>query len=168
MEHKDVLLTLGQIAVTLAALSGVAGVLAARPGQTELSAFKILLLRNVALIGMIVTVFSLLPLAFQGPAVTISGAFRICSVLALLCWLVGNVFFLPRVRTALSAGEISLSALGLAFVLNTTAVILFAWNIVVSTTSSPQRYVLGLMCVLSIAGINFIAAVLTPRKPRIK
>lgn len=165
MEHKDVLLTLGQIAVTLAALSGVAGVLAARPGQTDLSAFKIVLLRNVALIGMIVTVFSILPLAFHGPMISSTAAYRLCSILALFCGLGGYAFFLPQGRTALRSGEISASAFALGFALNAVAVVLFAWNAIAPTLSSPQRYVLGLMCALSIAGINFIVAVLTPKAP---
>ena len=167
MEYEDVLLTLGQIAVTLAALSGVAGVLAARPGQTELSAFKIVLLRNVALIGMIVTVFALLPLTFQGSEISSSSAIRLCSVLALFCGLGGYAFFLPRGRAALRSGEISAGWFGLGFALNAAAVFLFAWNAVAPTPSSPQRYVLGLVCALSIAGINFIVAVLTPKEPSI-
>ena len=165
MEHEDVLLTLGQIAVTLAALSGVAGVLAARPGQTELSAFKIVLLRNVALIGMVVTVFALLPLTFRGPGISSTSAFRLCSVLALFCGLGGYAFFLPRGREALRSGEISAIAFGLGFALNAAAVVLFAFNVVAPTLSSSQRYVLGLMCALAIAGINFIVAVLTPKEP---
>ena len=129
----------------MAALSGVAGVLAARPGQTELSAFKIVLLRNVALIGMIVTVFALLPLTFQGSEISSSSAIRLCSVLALFCGLGGYAFFLPRGRAALRSGEISAGWFGLGFALNAAAVVLFAWNAVAPTPSSPQRYVLGLM-----------------------
>lgn len=167
MEYEDVLLTLAQIAVTLAALSGVAGVLAARPGQTELSAFKIVLLRNVALIGMIVTAFALLPLTFRGPEFSGTSAYRLCSVLALACGLAGYAIFLPRGRAALRSGEISAGAFGLGFALNATAVVLFAWNAVAPTLVSPQRYVLGLMCALAIAGINFIVAVLTPKEPTV-
>jgi len=165
VEYEDVLLTLGQIAVTLAALSGVAGVIAARPGQTELSAFKIVLLRNVALIGMIVTVFALLPLTLRGSEISSATAFRLCSVLALFCGLGGYAFFLPRGRVAMRSGEISASAFGLGFALNAAAVVLFAWNTVAPTLSSPQRYVLGLICALAIAGINFVVAVLTPKAP---
>jgi hypothetical protein len=165
LEHEDVLLTLGQIAVTLAALSGVAGVLAARPGQTELSAFKMVLLRNVALIGMIVTVFALLPLTFRGPEISSTSAFQVCSVLALFCGLGGYIFFLPQGRAALHFGEISASAFGLGFALNAVAMVLFAWNAIAPTLNSPQRFVLELMCALSIAGINFIVAVLAPKAP---
>ena len=78
---------------------------------------------------------------------------------------VGYAFFLPRGRVALRCGEISASAFGLGFALNAAAVVLFAWNAIAPTLSSPQCYVLGLMCALSIAGINFIVAVLSPKEP---
>jgi hypothetical protein len=165
LEQEDVLLTLGEIAVTLAALSGVAGILAARPGDTQLSAFKILLLRNVALIGMIVAALALLPLTFRGSAISSLSALRICSTLAMCCWLGGEALFFPRGRAAVRSGEISASAFGLGFALNAVAILLFAYNVLAPTPSSPRRYVLGLMCALAIAGINFLVAVLNPRPP---
>lgn len=61
MEHEDLLLTLSEIAVTLAALSGVAGILGARSGETRIAAVEILLLRNVAFIGMVVAAFADVP-----------------------------------------------------------------------------------------------------------
>jgi hypothetical protein len=165
LQHEDVLLTLGEIAVTLAALSGVAGILAARSGQTQLSAFKILLLRNVALIGMVVAAFALLPLTFRESAISIPSALRLCSALATCCWLGGEALFFRRGRMAVRSREMSTGEFGLGFALNTTAVTLFAWNVLAPAPSSAQRYVLALMCALAVAGINFIVAVLRPKPP---
>lgn len=165
MQHEDVLLTLGEIAVTLAALSGVAGVLAARSGQTQLSVFKVLLLRNVALIGMVVAAFAILPLTFRGSAISNPSAFRLCSALAMCSWLGGEALFFRRGLAGLRSREISAGEFWLGFALNATAVTLFAWNAFVPNPTSPHRYVLALMCVLAVAGINFIAAVLRPKPP---
>ena len=165
MQHEDVLLTLGEIAVTLAALSGVAGVLAARSGETHLSAFKILLLRNVALIGMAVAAFALLPLTFRGSPISNPSALRLCSAFATCCWIGGQALFFRRGHMAVRSREMSTGQFGLGFALNATAVTLFAWNVLAPTPSSPQRYVLALMCALAIAGINFIVAVLRPKPP---
>lgn len=165
MEHEDVLLTLGEIAVTLAALSGVAGVLGTRSGQTQLSVFEILLLRNVALIGMGVAAFALLPVALQGWTPGGSSALRLCSALAAGAWLGGYALSFRRVLAALRSRELSLGpfALGLAF--NATSVALLAWNVVAPDPGSSRRYVLALMCALAIAGVNFIVTVLRPRSP---
>jgi len=165
LQHEDVLLTLGEIAVTLAALSGVAGVLAARPGQAQFSAFKVLLLRNVALIGMVVAVFAILPLAFRGSPISNPSAFRLCSALAMCSWLGGEALFFRRGLAGLRSREISASEFWLGFTLNATAVTLLAWNALAPNPTSPHRYVLALMCVLAVAGINFIVAVLRPKPP---
>lgn len=165
MQHEDILLALGEIAITLAALSGVAGVLAARPEQTQLSAFKILLLRNVALIGMVVTALALLPLTFRGSAFGISSGLRLCSALAACCWLVGQVLFFRRGLEASRSREMPIGQFALGFSLSAAAVILFAWNVLAPSASSTHRYVLGLMFALGIAGINFIVAILRPGPP---
>jgi len=165
LQHEDVLLTLGEIAVTLAALSGVAGVLAARSGQTHLSAFKVLLLRNVALIGMVAAAFAILPLSFRGSAISNPSAFRLCSALAMCSWLGGETLFFRRGLVALRSREISATEFWLGFALNATAVTLFAWNTFLPDSTSANRYVLALMCALAIAGINFIVAVLRPNPP---
>lgn len=165
MEHEDVLLTLGEIAVTLAALSGVAGVLGARSGQSQLSGFESLLLRNVALIGMAVAAFALVPLAFRGSTIGASSALRVCSALAACSWLGGYVFSFRRALAAQRSGELSVGAFALGFVFHVTAVTLLAWNVVAPDPGSPRRYVLALMCALAIAGINFMVTVLRPKPP---
>ena len=166
MAHEDLLLTLAEIAVTLAALSGVAGILGARSGQSQLAPFEILLLRNVALIGMVVAAFALLPPTFRGSAIGDASAWRLCSVLALACWLAGYALFFRRAVPPLRSGEFSarVFALGLAF--NVAGVTLLAWNVVrPGPPNAGQRYVLALMCALALAGINFIVTALRPRSP---
>jgi hypothetical protein len=165
LQHEDVLLTLGEIAVTLAALSGVAGVLGTRSNQTRLSDFEILLLRNVALIGMAVAAFALLPLPFRGSPIEALSALRVCSALAACCWLGGYTFTFRRIFTALRSRELSLGTFLLGLTFHATAVLLLAWNVVAPTEGSPRRYVLALMSVLAIAGINFTVTVLRARPP---
>jgi hypothetical protein len=165
LEHEDVLLTLGEIAVTLAALSGVAGVLGTRSGQTQLSDFEILLLRNVALIGLAVAAFALLPLTYRGSTIGAFQALRACSALAACSWLGGYAATCRRVFTALRSRELSVGTFVLGLGLNATAVLLLAWNVVAPDPGSPRRYVMALMSVLAIAGINFIVTVLRPRSP---
>jgi len=165
LEHENLLLTLAQIAVTLAALSGVAGMLGARSGGTRIAAFELLLLRNVALIGMTVAVFATLPVTFQGSEIRPFAAWRLCSGLASSCWLVGYGLFFRRAVTPLRSGEFAprVFLLGLAF--NVAGVVLLAWNVVAPSPSSAQRYVLALMCALALAGINFVITVLRPSPP---
>jgi hypothetical protein len=124
-----------------------------------------LLLRNVALIGMVVAAFAILPLAFRGSAISNPSAFRLCSALAMCSWLGAETLFFRRGLVALRSREISASEFWLGFALNATAVTLFAWNALLPNPTSPNRYVLALMCVLAVAGINFIVAVLRPKPP---
>jgi hypothetical protein len=163
LEHEDVLLTLGEISVTLAALSGVAGVLGSRSGQTRLSDFEVLLLRNVALIGMAVAAFALLPLAYRGSTIGGLSPLRVCSALAACCWLGGYALSFRRVLAALRSRELSVGTFGLGLVFHAIALLLLAWNVVAPAPGSPRHYVLALMSVLAIAGINFVVTVLRPR-----
>jgi hypothetical protein len=165
VEYDDVLLTLGEISVTLAALSGVAGILGTRSGQAQLSDFEILLLRNVALIGMGVAAFALLPLTYRGSTIGGLSPLRVCSALAACSWLGGYALSFRRVLTALRCRQLSVGTFMLGLAFNATAVLLLAWNVVAPAPSSSRRYVLALMCVLAIAGINFIVTVLRPRSP---
>jgi hypothetical protein len=158
--HEDILLTLAEIAITLAALSGVAGILGARSSQTKVAAFEILLLRNVALIGMAVAVFGILPLTFRGSAINDVVSLRLCSALVVVCWLVGYGLFLRRAVPALRSGEFAAGVflVGLAF--NVVGAALMLWNVASPSSASAQRYVLALMCALALAGINFIITAL--------
>lgn len=160
MAHEDLLLTLAEIAVTLAALSGVAGILRVRPGETQMAPFEIHLLRNVALIGMVVAAFSLLPLTFRGSALGEGAAWRLCSALALAYWSAAYGLFLRRAAAPLRSGEFSPGIFSLGLALNVVGATLFGWNALAPGPGSPQRYVLALMCALGLAGINFIITAL--------
>jgi hypothetical protein len=112
-----------------------------------------------------VAAFALLPLAFRGSPSEASSALRVCSTVAAFSWLSGYVLTLRRVFTALRSRELSRATFVLGLALNATAVLLLAWNVVAPTQESPRRYVLALMSVLAIAGINFTITVLRPRPP---
>jgi hypothetical protein len=165
LAHEDLLLTLAEIAITLAALSGVAGILGARPGDTQISTFERLLLRNVALIGMVVTGFSLVPLTFRGSGVADVTVWRLCSALALACWLAGYALFLRRAGAPLRSGAFPLRVFSLGLALNLAGVVLLGWNVLAPGADAARRYALALMCALALAGINFVITALRPGPP---
>jgi hypothetical protein len=167
MEHEDLLLTLSEIAVTLAALSGVAGIIGARSREGRIAEFEILLLRNVALIGMVVAAFALLPPVFRGSGASGATVWRLCSALALAWWLGAYGLFLRQAATPLRSGEFSAGTFSLGLALNVTGAILLGWNALWSSSRSPQRYVLALMCALALAVVNFVITALRPRPPAV-
>ena len=91
MLQQELLQTLAEIAVTIAALSAVAGVVR----HEALSGVAAGLLRDVAVIGMLVALFSFLPLIFWNSE-TIN-AFRLSALRAASMWLLGYGFYLKGV-----------------------------------------------------------------------
>jgi len=165
VEQEDLLLTLAQIAVTLTALSGVAGILRPRSGEARMTPIEILLLRNVALIGLVVAAFALLPLTFRGSAFSHLAIWRACSALAVACWIAAYGIFLRQALAPLRSGGFSVQVFSLGLAFNVIGIALLAWNLVSPDSASAQRYALGLLCALALAGINFIVTALRPGPP---
>lgn len=156
MLQQDLLLTLAEISVTIAALSAVAGVVQ-REGLTAVASG---LLRDVAIIGMLVALFALLPLIFwnEGPNVL-----RICSAGAAILWLIGYAFYLRGVfrdRSQISA------AFWIGMIITLLGVGLFAFCALSSVNMT--YYTLALLAWLAIAGLNFVASVFANSSSRDK
>jgi len=158
LQHEDLLMTLAEVAVTLAALSGVAGIVGSRWQDQGLA--RSLLLRNVALIGMATALFALLPLVFRGSDVPTSTVWRGCSSLAGLVWFIGYLVHYPSLKRDPTLVD---WAFWLALLVSFAGIGAFAWNTFGPSSLSPHRYVLALLLWLSIAGLNFVVSVFSPR-----
>lgn len=150
MLQQELLQTLAEIAVTIAALSAVAGVVR----HEALSSVSAGLLRDVAIIGMLVALFSVLPLIFWNDETII--AFRLCALGAALMWLLGYCFYLRGVykdRSQITivfwiGMAITLLGLGLLFACMRS-----------DDKSNITLYLVGMLSWLAIAGLNFVASV---------
>jgi len=156
MQQEDLLMTLAEVAVTLAALSGVAGVLGGRsPGLG-----RALLLRNVALIGMGTGLFAVLPLLFRGTDVPASSVWRGCSALAGLVWFIAFLVHYPSLKRGLIPVD---WAFWLSLAISINGIGALGWNVASAGPLSSQRYVAALLLWLSIAGLNFVVSVFSAR-----
>jgi hypothetical protein len=146
MRPEELLPTIAEIAVTLATLSGVAGVIGPRQSGSEPSR---ILLRDVAVIGLVAALFSLLPLLLED-------RWRLLSILAGLVWLTGFLhsarqmqFYRGAERRVVWTGPL-VTLVGLT---------LFGWNALFPDADSPLRYTGGVLCQLGIAGLAFVYVV---------
>ncbi|CAN0583894.1 unnamed protein product, partial [Laminaria digitata] len=155
MLQQELLQTLAEIAVTIAALSAVAGVVRSRP----LSLVSAGLLRDVAIIGMLVALFSLLPLIFWNDETIV--AFKLCALGAGSLWLLGYSVYLRGVYKDRSQITVvfwigmAITMLGLG--------LLFAC-VRSDDHSGITLYLVGMLSWLAIAGLNFVASVFSNSK----
>ena len=161
MSIPDLLLTLAEMGVTLAALSAVAGVIGPRraDGRPGLS---IRLLRDVAILGMQAGFFAVLPLIFlgNGPAV-----WRWCSAAALVLWVALYATFLRDALGPVREGAYSLVEFGSGLAITLLGFGLLASNVFWPSGASTRRYVLALVCMLVLAGGAFVLGAFVRREP---
>jgi hypothetical protein len=152
MSPEKILPTVAEIAVTLATLSGVAGVLARRaPGTPQGFDASRVLLRDVAVSGMFAALFALLPLLLEG-------SWRALSGVAAFVWLGAFAMSARQLRRYEFPDRVQAWAGPLITLLG---MILFGWNVVAPDAASPVRYTAGVLCQLGIAGFAFIHVVFT-------
>jgi hypothetical protein len=156
VEHEQLLSTISQVAITLAALSGVAGVLGTRTGGSPLDEATRVLLRDVAAIGLVATLLSLLPPLFERTPAE-GFVWRLLSGLAAAYWVLALRHAVPRLVGLLSRRRSNFFLTGPAATL--VGLFLFSWNVIAPDSASPNRYVGALLCLLCVAGTNFIIAV---------
>ena len=150
MLHHELLQTLAEIAVTIAALSAVAGVVR----HEALNAVSVGLLRDVAIIGMLVALFSMLPLIFWDDET--STPFRLSALGAAVMWLIGYGFYLRGVYEDRSQVTI---VFWIGMVITVLGLGLLFACLRSDDTSSVTLYMLGMLSWLAIAGLNFVASV---------
>ncbi len=150
MLQQELLLTLAEISVTVAALSAVAGVVR----HEALSGVSSGLLRDVAVIGMFVALFALLPLIFWNEASMFS--FRICAAGAAFTWLVGYVQYL---RGALTDPERVTPAFWIGMLITVLGLALLGFCFFCEDEHTVSSYLLAMLAWLAIAGLNFVTSV---------
>ena len=150
---SELLELLAQLAVTIAALSAVAGA-TQQSGTTPEANY---LLRDVALVGLTVALYAILPLLMLEGGMALELTLKVCGSLAGLCWLTGYCFYLRRIW---GESEKFTTAFFVSLVVTILGLVLFA-----SSIFDPRGvlYVSGLVCLLAIAGMNFISAVFPPK-----
>ena len=149
LRPEELLPIFADISVTLAALSGVAGVIGTvgDARDVDLRARRVLL-RDVAINGLVAALLSLVPLLFED-------AWRVASAAAALFWL--GIFLVSSRQIRLL--ERRLRRVWIAPVITALGLALFAWNVVAPDAASPMRYAAGVLCLLGIAGLCFVFAV---------
>jgi len=156
MLEQELLLTLAEISVTIAALSAVAGVVK----QQALSVVSAGLLRDVAVIGMLVALFAFLPLVFWDDASII--AFRLCAIGAMVTWLGGYVLYL---RGVLRDRSQITSTFWIGMVITVFGIVLLGYCVFSDGQDGITYYLLALLAWLAIAGLNFVASVFSDSAP---
>ena len=150
---SDLLELLAQLAVTIAALSAVAGATRS-PAQDTLNSS--LLLRDVALVGLAVALYSFVPLLMFEAGLAIPFVLKACSAVAAVSWIVGYLLYIRRIRKQphLFTGMFMLG------LVDTLAGI----GLFVSGLFMPNgvSYLSALLCWLAIASLNFISAIFSP------
>ena len=151
-------MTLAEIAVTIAALSAVAGVVGSETASPRV-ALRSSLLRDVARIGLSVGLFCVLPLVFRETSAAPTTVLRGCGALAGVTWLIGYLVYAGRVwRDPAQMNR----AFWLGLSITTCGIMFFGSTAVAPGEGSPHRYVLGLLCWLAIAGLNFVSSAFGP------
>ena len=158
MDATPLLTTVTQVAVTLATLSGVAGVLGPRSGSALDEATRVLL-RDVAGVGLGVALFSFLPLVFVQATSDDELTWRIFSGIAATYWITTAVLAARTMRSLrlMEQGTSKLVLLAPASTL--VGVTLYAWNVLAPSSMSVSRYLGALTCHVAVAGILFVVAV---------
>lgn len=156
MLQQDLLLTLAEVSVTIAALSAVAGVVR----NETLSVVSFGLLRDVAVIGMLVALFAFIPLIFWNEDTVI--AFRLSAVGAATTWLVGYAVYLGGVFK-------DKSQITKTFWVGMAITLLGLFELVLCALSEERAaitfYLIAMIAWLAIAGLNFLASVFSGAAP---
>ena len=159
MDPEQVLVTVAEVAVTLSALSGIAGVLGPRVGDSAFDQRTRILLRDVAGVGLVAALLALLPLLFDSASQAESLKWRIFSGIAAVFWVVAFMQAVPRL-TRLAPFQSAVRWVGPAATL--VGMLLFSWNVLSPDSASPNRYAGGLIGLLVVSGSNFVLAVFDP------
>jgi hypothetical protein len=149
---EDLLELIAQLAITIAALSAVAG--ASRSNtSTSTNLERHFLLRDVALIGMAVALYSVIPLLLDEAGVDSDLTMAACGGLAASAWLIGYALYIKRIwgdKTHFT-GQFFLGC-----ILTIGGLASFSWAAVFE---NEIAYLCGLVCWLVIASFNFINGV---------
>ena len=154
MLYEELLMSLAEIAVTIAALSAVAGAIGKQKEGGPHSRLK--LLRDVALIGLSVALFAILPLLAQEAGAEKYLIWRWFSGLPVLVWI--SAYLIYTVKLIKDKARINW-VFWLGFVLLLVGNGLFITNAIIVKEPSPVLYLGGLISFLSVACLNFIEAV---------
>lgn len=157
MNHHEVLLTLAEIAVTLAALSAVAGVIESRRAEPSQSRISMRLLRDVAVLGMTAAFFAVLPPIFGGGSGEETQVRRWCSAAALGVWIVDYVTFLREALRAVQTQTFSWTDISVGLAITLLGFGLLTYNVFMPYGAAPERYILAILCLLVLARLDFLA-----------
>jgi hypothetical protein len=107
---------------------------------------------------MLAALFAILPPVFDQDDTTIGrGVWRSLSAIAVIVWVPGYCAFLHGAVKAVRAGTFSWLDILLGLLPTLLGLGLLGSNVVAPSAASPGRYMLALVCVLAIAGLNFLA-----------
>lgn len=155
MNAQELLLTLAQIGVTLAGLSGIAGAIHLGHAANSMN-LSDRLLHAVASAAMLAAMIAVVPLGLLGGADDL--VWRYCSVGALVIWaVVYGAYVRTFIRMFRGLRKFEWINIGAGLLLTLSGLGLLAYNAVAPSVASPQRYAMANICLLVIAGINFFA-----------
>lgn len=163
LAHRDVLLTLAEVAAAFVGFSMIVAALRSQPGPAGARFHSV---RDVAEIGIYVVAGSLLPLLIHAFELSSAQVWRYSSAVVLVVWLLGFAFAQIRFRRS-EAGFAMLRAWpfwGVASILLTGCGNgVLVWNVISPTGRAGPRYLLALVLLLMIAGGLFINATFRQR-----
>lgn len=150
MLQQDLLLALSEVSVTIAALSAVAGVVK----SDALNRISSKLLRDVAIVGLLVALFSLLPLIFWDDSSNF--AFRLIALSAAITWLLGYIGYL---RGVLRDRSQVTTPFWMGLLITVGGIVLFGMAALSERPYPGTSYLVALLAWLAIGGLNFVVSV---------
>lgn len=164
MNPYDALMTLAEVGVTIASLSAVAGVIQSQRADSRTDPMTIRLFRDVALLGMIGALLAVLPVLLERWPSQGAGPWRACSAVGAAIWIVLYVNFLRQALPAVRRDRLWRAfLLGLAITLLGLGSLIY--NTILPSIAAPQFYMVAIVCLLFLAGFDFLIAAFTLGSP---
>ena len=106
--------------------------------------------------GLVAAFLSFLPPLFGADSGPSAPAWRWLSGIAVAYWVPSSLH-----ATRKLGRSVDIWSRWVAVVATVVGLVLFAWNVISPDQHSPNRYIGGLLCLLAVAGSNFVVAVYT-------
>ena len=151
--HEDFLYTIAEVAAAFVGFSMIVGLLSSDPSDRH----RFYSIRDVAEVGLTSLGAALLPTAIHAFGLGPETTWRLASTLFFLGWVTAGFI---GIRRSLRAGAHREAPRFLVTgpIFTVIGNLLLGWNVLLPGPLAPARYVLGLLLLLTFAGLSFISA----------
>jgi hypothetical protein len=154
LAQESILQTIAEISAAFVGFSLVGGLL----GTGSADRYRFYSIRDVAEVGLSCLLGALLPSAIHAFGMRPEVTWRVASGVFFVLWLAAACIGISRFWRA-GVQRHAPRYLWMGPFSGIAGNSLLLWNVIAPSASSPARYVLGLILLLSFAGVSFVAAV---------